>query len=59
MPELDKSTSASPPAPELHGASAARRRRGQWLALALFAFVIIVFLVTVARLGAGVLDRPL
>jgi hypothetical protein len=37
----------------------ARRRRGQWIALALFAFVIVVFLVTLTRLGADVVVRDL
>lgn len=37
----------------------ARKKRGQWLALSLFAFVIIVFFVTIVRLGASVLDRSL
>ncbi|MEM8920996.1 MAG: hypothetical protein AAGB25_06480 [Pseudomonadota bacterium] len=31
----------------------ARKRRGQWLALALVAFVFLVFSITVARLGGS------
>jgi len=31
----------------------ARKRRGQWLALALFAFVILVFVLTMAKVGGG------
>ncbi|MBW0151387.1 MAG: hypothetical protein KXJ53_09260 [Phenylobacterium sp.] len=37
----------------------ARRGRNIALALGLIAFAILVFLVTVVRLGANVLDRPL
>ena len=33
----------------------ARKRRGQWIALALFAFVILVFLITMTKMGAGML----
>ncbi|MDZ4760580.1 MAG: hypothetical protein SGJ21_05870 [Alphaproteobacteria bacterium] len=29
----------------------ARKRRSQWTALALFAFVILIFVITIARLG--------
>jgi hypothetical protein len=36
---------------------AARRRRSAWTALALFAFVIIVFAVTIANLGPENLKR--
>lgn len=35
-----------------------RNRRNLSIALALGAFVIIVFLVTILRLGASVADRP-
>lgn len=31
----------------------ARKRRGQWLALALFAFVIVVFVLTMNKVGSG------
>lgn len=44
-----------PPTPE----EQARTRRNWAIALALFAFVALVFFVTVARLGADVLNRPL
>ena len=37
----------------------ARRRRSHWLALALFTFVILVFVITMAKLGANVLVRDL
>jgi hypothetical protein len=38
---------------------AARRRRNLWLALSIGAFVVLVFFITLAKLKAGVLDRPL
>ena len=37
----------------------ARKRRNLWLALALGAFMLLVFLITLAKLQAGVLERPL
>jgi hypothetical protein len=37
----------------------ARNRRGQWIALALFAFVIIVFTLTMTKMGASILVRDL
>lgn len=37
----------------------ARRRRGQWIALALFAFVILVFVLTMTKMGANILVRDL
>lgn len=37
----------------------ARKGRNIALALGLIAFAVLVFLVTVVRLGANVLDRPL
>lgn len=37
----------------------ARKRRNLWLAVAIGAFVLLVFLITLVRLQAGVLDRPL
>ncbi|MGD9981056.1 MAG: hypothetical protein AB7H66_14535 [Hyphomonadaceae bacterium] len=37
----------------------ARKRRNLWIALSIAAFVLLVFLITVAKLQAGVLDRPL
>jgi hypothetical protein len=33
----------------------ARKRRGQWIALALFAFCIVVFLLTMTKMGANML----
>jgi hypothetical protein len=38
---------------------AARKRRNLWLALSIAGFVLLVFFITLARLKAGVLDRPL
>jgi hypothetical protein len=37
----------------------ARKRRNLWIALAIGAFVVLVFFITLAKLQAGVLDRPL
>lgn len=37
----------------------ARKRRNLWIALAIAGFIVLVFLITLARLQAGVLDRPL
>jgi hypothetical protein len=37
----------------------ARKRRGQWLALGLFAFVILVFMLTMTKMGANILVRDL
>ena len=37
----------------------ARKRRGQWLALGLFAFVILVFMLTMTKMGAQILVRDL
>jgi hypothetical protein len=37
----------------------ARKRRGPWLALGLFAFVILVFVLTMTKLGAQILVRDL
>lgn len=37
----------------------ARKRRSVWTALALGAFVILIFVITVAKLGANVLVRDL
>lgn len=31
----------------------ARKRRGQWIAIALFAFVIIIFVLTMNKVGSG------
>ena len=39
--------------------TAARKRRGQWIAIALFAFVIVVFVLTMTKMGANVLVRDL
>ena len=33
----------------------ARKRRGQWMALALFGFCILVFLITMTKMGASIL----
>ncbi|MGE0829849.1 MAG: hypothetical protein AB7O04_10920 [Hyphomonadaceae bacterium] len=37
----------------------ARKRRNLWIALALVAFIALVFLITITQLRAGVLERPL
>lgn len=37
----------------------ARKRRNMWLGLAIAAFILLVFAITLAKLGAGVLDRPI
>ncbi|MGQ0533196.1 MAG: hypothetical protein ACT4OF_10980 [Caulobacteraceae bacterium] len=37
----------------------ARKRRSLWIALVVGAFIVLVFLITLAKLQAGVLDRPL
>lgn len=39
--------------------ASARKRRGQWIALALFAFVIVLFTLTMTKMGAQVLVRDL
>jgi len=38
---------------------AARKKRNMWIALGLFAFMVLVFFVTLAKMKAGILDRPL
>lgn len=37
----------------------ARNRRNLWIALSVGAFVVLVFLITIAKLKAGVMERPL
>ena len=37
----------------------ARKRRNLWIAVAIGAFIVLVFFITLAKLQAGVLDRPL
>lgn len=37
----------------------ARQRRNVWIALAVGAFIVLVFVITVAKMGAGIVDRPL
>jgi hypothetical protein len=37
----------------------ARSRRGQWIALALFAFVILIFTLTMTKMGANIMVRDL
>jgi len=49
----------SDPLTEGPEARAARRRRNLLLAAALLAFVILVFVVTIIRLGGNVADRAL
>jgi hypothetical protein len=38
---------------------AARRRRNRWIALAVAAFIVLVFAITLTQMQAAVLDRPL
>ncbi len=38
---------------------AARKRRNLWIALAIGAFIVLVFAITVTQMQAAVLDRPL
>jgi len=38
---------------------AARKRRNVFIALAIVAFVVLVFAITLTQLQAGVLERPL
>lgn len=40
-------------------ADRARKRRSVWMTLSLVAFVILVFAITIAKLGAGVLVRDI
>lgn len=35
----------------------ARKRRGQWIAIALFAFVVIIFVLTMNKVGGGIPER--
>jgi t-SNARE complex subunit (syntaxin) len=49
----------SDPSREAVDFARARRGRNIALALGLVAFVIIVFVVTIVKLGASVIDRPL
>jgi hypothetical protein len=37
----------------------ARNRRGQWIAIGLFAFVIIIFVLTMTKMGANIMVRDL
>ncbi len=46
-------------APENAAAARARRGRNLAIALGLVGFVVLVYLVTVFRMGGNVLDRPL
>ena len=49
----------SDPADRKDAEDRARRGRNVALALGLILFVILIFVVTLVRLGANVLDRPL
>jgi hypothetical protein len=40
-------------------ANRARKRRSVWMTVGLLAFVVLIFVITVAKLGAGVLVRDL
>ncbi len=37
----------------------ARNRRGQWIAIGLFAVVIVIFLLTMTKMGANIMVRDL
>ncbi len=37
----------------------ARKKRGQWIALALFAFIIIIFVLTMTKMGSQIMVRDL
>ena len=37
----------------------ARKRRNVWIALSVFAFIVLVFAITLTQMQANVLDRPL
>ena len=37
----------------------ARKRRNMWLGLAIAAFIVLVFAITMAKTGAAILDRPI
>ena len=39
--------------------TAARRKRGRWMALALIGFVLLVFTLTLTKMGANILVRDL
>jgi t-SNARE complex subunit (syntaxin) len=51
----------SNPAPFGEGpdAAKARKRRSLMIALSLIAFIVLVFVVTIVRLGGNIADRPL
>jgi len=49
----------SDPAHESQAATRARRGRNIVLGLGLALFVVLIFVVTIVKLGASVLDRPL
>lgn len=37
----------------------ARKRRSVWIAVSLFGFMVLVFIITLTQMKAGVLARPL
>ncbi len=47
------------PIPMTEAEAQARRRRSRWMALALVGFVLLIFAITISRLGAAVLVREL
>jgi hypothetical protein len=51
----------TPPAPPADpvAEAAARRRRNIFIALGLAAFMLLVYLVTILRMGGNILERPL
>lgn len=52
-------TMVTSPKPELSPQAARRRRRSLALGIVLAAVVVIFYALTIAKLGPGVLDRPL
>lgn len=56
-PDAEPTLPADPAASE--AANRARRGRNLAIALGLVGFVVLVYLVTVFRMGGNVLDRPL
>lgn len=55
-PQADQAQAAAPLTPEQ---LKARNRRNLWIALSVGGFMLLVFLITLTKLQAGVLERPL
>jgi hypothetical protein len=52
-------TDAPPPRPLTRDEARSRKSRNIAIALAVTCFVVLIYAVTIAKLGPGVLDRPL